>query len=198
MRPKRPRDDSTLISPVAAANDREPRRSVELTGFCLLGDGTSFGIRVLDLSHDGCRVEAPVALLPGVALQLSVLGLGDALDAIVRWYNDGKAGLQFAPKACAKTPEEHRQRERLELSAALSLRRQGRPQYQARLFDLTVAGCRVEFVERPRTDELLWVKFEGLNAIEAKVRWVDGFYGGLEFVQPIHAAVFDLLLIRLT
>jgi hypothetical protein len=33
--------------------------------------------------------------------------------------------------------------------------------------------------------ELLWAKFDGLDAFESRVCWVDGFYGGLEFVRPM-------------
>jgi hypothetical protein len=43
----------------------------------------------------------------------------------------------------------------------------------------------------------VWAKLDGFDSIEATVRWVDGFYGGLEFVRPIYPSVFDLLLARL-
>jgi hypothetical protein len=58
-------------------------------------------------------------------------------------------------------------------------------------------ASRVEFVERPHLDELLWVKFEGLESLEASVCWTDGKAAGLEFTRPIYAAVFQLLLSRL-
>jgi hypothetical protein len=58
-------------------------------------------------------------------------------------------------------------------------------------------GCRIEFIERARPGEMLWVKFEGLDSLEAAVRWADGFYGGVEFARPIYPAVFELLLARL-
>jgi hypothetical protein len=41
------------------------------------------------------------------------------------------------------------------------------------------------------------LKFDGLEAIEAEVCWVEGFVAGLQFDKPIHPAVFDLLLHRL-
>jgi hypothetical protein len=41
------------------------------------------------------------------------------------------------------------------------------------------------------------VKFDGLNAIEGLVSWIDGFVVGIEFVNPIHPAVFDALVPRL-
>lgn len=52
-------------------------------------------------------------------------------------------------------------------------------------------------MERPRLGEILWVKLEGLAPIESTVRWVNGFEGGLEFNQPIHASVFKELVRRI-
>jgi hypothetical protein len=43
----------------------------------------------------------------------------------------------------------------------------------------------------------VWVKFDGLEALEAQVCWVDGLKAGLAFALPIHAAVFEQLLARL-
>ena len=175
---------------------REPRRGVTLSGFAALEDGSTFPVTVLDLSYDGCRIETPIALLPQLKMTISVSRLG-ALDAVVRWYANGHAGLRFGahePPPKVETPRKH---QRHTVSAKLSLRRRGGPHYQATMFDLTPAGCKVEFIERPRPDETLWAKFDGLDAIEATVRWVDGNYGGIEFVRPIYLPVFELLLNKL-
>ena len=55
----------------------------------------------------------------------------------------------------------------------------------------------MEFVERPRLDETVWVKFDGLDAVESSVCWIKGHDVGIEFARPIHAAVFDVLVQRL-
>lgn len=178
-------------------DSRQPRKDVALEGFAALADGTTFGLRVLDLSYDGCKVEAKLALLPGVKLKVSMLGLGGALDAVVRWSKDGKAGLKFGNEQPIEKVQKERIEERVPLSADASIRRAGRDGYRVRLFDITRTGCKVEFVERPKQGELLWVKFACLEPVEARVRWVEGFYGGLEFVRPIYPAVFELLVQRL-
>lgn len=90
---------------------------------------------------------------------------------------------------CAK-----RRSERIVLDAGVSLRRPGQLGYRVKIFDASLHGCRIEFVERPRLDEQLWVKFDGLQPLEAEVCWVDGFTAGVNFVQPIHPAVFDRLI----
>jgi hypothetical protein len=83
------------------------------------------------------------------------------------------------------------------LAAEVSLRRSGQHNYRANVFDVSEHGCRVEFVERPDLDEVVWVKFEGLEALEATVCWVDDFAVGLEFQRPMYPPVFDMLVNRL-
>jgi hypothetical protein len=179
-----------------AARDREPRRKVGLTGFGLLEDGSTFAISLIDLSYDGCKIETAVALLPGLHLTVSVLRLG-ALEATVRWYANGKAGLCFRPEPVDAKVEQPREYERMPLRAKMSLRRSGRQPYSANVFDLSRVGCKVEFIERPKVGEELWAKFDGLESLEATVRWVDGFYGGIQFSRAIYPAVFEILLARL-
>lgn len=176
--------------------NREPRRPVTLPGFALLEDGTTVTVAIVDLSYDGCKVEIPVALLPEAKVRLSVSRLG-ALDATVRWSKDGHAGLRFRHDDIPARSQSPRKEIRLELSADISLRRTGRQHYQARVFDLSRTGCKLEFVEQPKVGETLWVKFDGLESVEAEVRWVEGFRGGVEFKQAIYPAVFELLLARL-
>lgn len=86
---------------------------------------------------------------------------------------------------------------RVHAEAEVQLRRSGQLNYSVQVFDLSREGCRLEFVERPQLDEMVWIKFEGLESIEATVCWTEGFCAGVEFSRPIHAAVFDLLLSRL-
>jgi hypothetical protein len=86
-----------------------------------------------------------------------------------------------------------RRSERVALAAEVSLRRSGQNNYRVRVFDASLHGCRVEFVERPQLDEQLWVKFDGLQPLEAGVCWIEGFAAGVNFRQPIHPAVFDRL-----
>jgi hypothetical protein len=86
-----------------------------------------------------------------------------------------------------------RRSERVPLDAGVALRRPGQLSYRVKIFDASLHGCRIEFVERPRLDEQLWVKFDGLQPLEAEVCWIEGFVVGVNFVQPMHPAVFDRL-----
>lgn len=182
--------------PQRSSRAREQRRTVTLPAHILCENGEITSADVLDLSYDGCCVETPVELREGSTVKLSVVGLG-ANDAQVRWSAAGKAGLSFAIHSTWEREIKPRKAKRIVLSADLSLRRVGRKHYRARVFDVSPDGCKVEFVERPRLDELVWVKFDFLEAVEAQVCWVDGFFGGVKFLRPIYPAVYDLLLTKL-
>ena len=86
-----------------------------------------------------------------------------------------------------------RRSERVALNMSVSLRRPGQLNYRVRIFNVSLHGCRMEFVERPKIDQRLWVRFGGLQALEAEVCWVEGAAVGVNFVQPIHPAMFDRL-----
>jgi len=90
-----------------------------------------------------------------------------------------------------------RQAPRVALNAEVMVRRTSGHSYRVRVFDLSPHGCKVEFVERPKLDDRTWVKIDGLDALEGMVCWTDGFVAGIDFVRPMHAAVFDHVVRRL-
>lgn len=83
------------------------------------------------------------------------------------------------------------------IDAQAVLRRSGQCSYRVILCDLSPSGCKLEVVERPLLDEVVWVKIGTLEALEASVCWIDGFSAGLEFRHQIHPAVFEHLLRKL-
>ena len=96
----------------------------------------------------------------------------------------------------SRTPRP-RKSARVGLSAEVILRRTGHGSYRVKIFDVSLHGCKAEFVERPELDERVWVKFDDLQSLEAMVCWIRGFEVGLEFERPIHPAVFEMLVSRL-
>jgi hypothetical protein len=89
--------------------------------------------------------------------------------------------------------EQSRRARRLVLDAEVGIRRTGAHGFRVSVFDASPNGCKIEFVERPALGERVWVKFDGLEAIEGTVRWVKGHIGGIEFHNPMHEAVFHRL-----
>jgi PilZ domain len=97
----------------------------------------------------------------------------------------------------SRTPQP-RKSERIGLSAEVILRRTGHSSYRVKILDVSLHGCKAEFVERPKLDELVWVKFDDLQSLEALVCWSRGFEVGLEFERPFYPAVFEMLVSKLS
>ena len=177
--------------------ERGERRPVRMTGFALSVGGRTLDVHLIDLSYEGCRISTATKLGAGERIKLSVPRRG-VIDAEVRWAKDGEAGLVFgAEQKDTPRPKLPRKAGRVPVSAEVSLRRPGQCTFRVRVFDASTHGCNIEFVQRPRPQDRVWVKFDGLEALEAEVCWVEKFRAGLSFLKPIHPAVFDLLLERL-
>jgi hypothetical protein len=69
--------------------------------------------------------------------------------------------------------------------------------YSTQVRDLSAFGCCVDVVHRVRVHEQAWIKFPGLEALEAVVCWEKEFRAGVEFVRPLHPAVMEMLGMRL-
>lgn len=178
------------------ADQRQERRSVSMQGHLVRAGGVTQVITMTDLNYGGCGIMVPVELAPGEEVKVSVLGRG-SIAAEVCWYADGRAGLVFEPVAQETKEQIERQAVRLEVPGDVALRMPGHNNYHVRILDLSTDGCRVELVERPSVGDLMMVKFEGLEVMDAEVCWVEGFVAGLKFDRPIHPAVLDLLVERL-
>ena len=83
------------------------------------------------------------------------------------------------------------------IATQVVLRRPGLRTFQVNVVDISTHGCKAEFVERPNLDELVTIKFPGLESLYAVVCWVRDLEMGLEFERPIHPAVFDMIVAQL-
>ena len=180
-----------------AAASRSERRPVSLSGFVVLADGSSDAARILDLSYEGCAIETAMPLAAGQRVSLSVLRRG-AIDAEVRWAKGGKAGLVFNAEQPPETKTQQlRANERLSLDADVTVRRLGKVKYRVRVLDISLEGCRIDLIDRPRIGEKMLIKFDGLDVVESEICWVEGFVAGLRFARAFHPLVFALLAERL-
>lgn len=93
---------------------------------------------------------------------------------------------------------ESRSVRRRTISAEVKLRRSGELSFLVHAYDLSEHGCKIEFIERPRLDELVWVKFPGLESIESSVKWVGKYVLGLKFTKSIDPRVLQVLLQQLS
>lgn len=176
--------------------ERRVRRPVSLLGHATRQDGVVIDLTLTDLSYDGCAIDCPAALMAGEKLKLAVNRRG-SIAATVRWASAGKAGLSFDAEPAAASAPVQRGHDRIDVEADATLRRVGKLRFKVRLFDLSPAGCKAEFVDRPSLGEQVRLKFDGMESIEGSICWVVGTKAGVRFARPIHEAVFALLLERL-
>ena len=102
-----------------------------------------------------------------------------------------------ADKDESSMSKQHRVSARDALDAEIVVRSAGKPKFRVTVHDLSPQGCKITFVDRPSLDGRVWVNFEGLEALEGLVCWVEGIHAGVEFDRAIHPAVYELLLQRL-
>jgi hypothetical protein len=175
--------------------ERRSKHRLDKLAYAILADGSYADVRLLELTYEGCSIACGARLRAGDKLKLSVHGRG-VIEAEVRRYSNGVAGLMFSPETEEKSPWPRRGT-RVRVAAAVSLRRAGKIAYHVTDFDVSCFGCKVEFVDRPTMDEHVWMRFPGIEPVEGQVCWIEEHHAGISFVNVIHPAVFDLLLMRL-
>ncbi|GAA3996623.1 PilZ domain-containing protein [Sphingomonas humi] len=175
---------------------REDRRPVALHGWLTRRDQEQAHDFFIDnLSYGGCRIQSAARLARGDQVNLTVHRRG-VIPGTVRWHNAYGIGVSFTPEVPDRT-EVPRRGDRLPLKAEVMVRQTGRRARALAISDLSRFGCSLSFEDRPFEGECVWVALPGLAPVEGRVRWADGREAGVEFVQPIYEAVFELLLVRM-
>jgi PilZ domain len=98
----------------------------------------------------------------------------------------------MAPEGC------RRRNSRRPIDHEVSVKKLGGFGFQLPTQDVSPDGCRVELVEMVDTGERVIVRLPSLEALAAEVAWVRGANAGLQFQRPLHPAVFDQLIDRLS
>jgi hypothetical protein len=90
-----------------------------------------------------------------------------------------------------------RRSRRVSVSDDVGIRRPGSFNFQARLEDVSAGGCRVELIEAYDVGDRVVARFPKLEPLGARVCWAKGATAGIEFLNGMHSAVFDSLVMRL-
>ena len=93
-------------------------------------------------------------------------------------------------------PPLERRAVRVPITAEIEVRRSFNGKYPVTVRDCSPHGCCINLLDRVALDETLWIKLPGIESIEAYVCWTRDFVAGVEFIKPLHPAVFDMLLKR--
>ena len=97
-----------------------------------------------------------------------------------------------APSAKARVAE------RVEVSFGAALRQRGASGVSVQIADLSTNGFRVatHLELQPGTD--VWLRLPGLEPCHARAVWSRGHYVGCEFVRPLHPAVLQMVVSKVS
>ena len=87
--------------------------------------------------------------------------------------------------------------DRVAVASEITVRPIGGCNHQARLDDVSTAGCRVELVETADLGEVMITRFPELEPLVGSVCWKEGATAGLAFSRQMHPAVLDAVVMRL-
>ena len=90
-----------------------------------------------------------------------------------------------------------RRSRRVAVSNEVGVRRIGSFNFQAQMQDVSAGGCRVELIESYEVGDHVVARLPKLEPLGARVCWSMGTTAGIEFLNGMHPAVFDSLLLRL-
>jgi hypothetical protein len=91
-------------------------------------------------------------------------------------------------------PFNHRRYERGDVHILAQIREQGYGHHQAKVTDLSRAGCRVITPMYLSPDRALFITLPGFSPLEARLIWHVRDEYGCEFVSELHAAIYDHIL----
>jgi hypothetical protein len=91
-----------------------------------------------------------------------------------------------------------RRSRRVATSDEVGIRRIGSFNFNAKMHDVSTGGCRVELIEAYEAGDHVVTRLPKLEPLGARVCWAVGTTAGIEFLNAIHPAVFNSLLLRLS
>jgi hypothetical protein len=135
-----------------------------------------------------CRAQASVA--EGIARATAKVAakLSDPIESVI-------APAELQPES---RPGERRNAARFASGSQIHARRIPGTNFEVALDNVSMGGCRIEMIEECEEGEDVIARFPDLEPLGARVRWTMGPSAGLQFVRPIHPAVFGSLLERMS
>lgn len=79
------------------------------------------------------------------------------------------------------------------MRADIDIRRPGDHRYRVNILDFSPEGCKVDVPVNVDIGDSVFISLPSLESIEGKVRWREGWLVGIEFLRPLHPAVFDMM-----
>lgn len=92
---------------------------------------------------------------------------------------------------------ERRRHKRVAVQSTMTVRRVGSCGFEVALEDISASGCRVVMLDSAVAGDPVVARLPQLEPLGSRVCWAEGTVTGVQFLRPMHPAVFDMLLTRL-
>jgi hypothetical protein len=89
-----------------------------------------------------------------------------------------------------------RKAERTHVEMGAGLRQRGASGVSVQILDLSTHGFRASTHLDLQKGADVWLKLPGLEALHARVAWMNGYLVGCEFIRPLHPAVLQMMVRR--
>lgn len=96
----------------------------------------------------------------------------------------------------ASNAVERRWERRRSAVAQATFRERGRTRTDVEILDLSRLGCRVRLADPFVMGEHAWITLPSLQSWYCSIAWRNGEEAGIEFAEPLHPAVADLVVAR--
>lgn len=99
--------------------------------------------------------------------------------------------------AQVEAADERRRYRRVPVQSTVLVRRVGAFNFEVALKDISAGGCGVVMLEQGAVGDPVITRLPQLEPIGSRLCWAEGTETGLQFLRPMHPAVFDMLVTRL-
>jgi len=93
-------------------------------------------------------------------------------------------------------PFDHRRYLRGDVHIVAQIREKGYGHHQAKVSDLSRSGCRVITPMYLNADNSIFITIPGFAPLEARIAWHEREEYGCHFVNELHEAIFDHILLK--
>lgn len=137
-----------------------------------------------------CAGRSPqTCLKPTTRLHLEIVNCRFTLTE--HYACETRIGRTMSSQPLFKTTN-GRRADRQPFAAAVQFR-SGSRRADVKVLDISAFGARIAGVYMVRCDDQFFLKLPLIEAIPARVIWVDEFDFGCEFVRPLNAAMFEAI-----
>ncbi len=96
----------------------------------------------------------------------------------------------------ALAPPRERNADRVPVAVRADVRQRGASAVSVQILDLSTHGFRIDTHLTLENGTQIWVRLPGLEAMPARIAWIEGHLAGCAFDRPLHPAVLDMIVAR--